>query len=530
MRSENRVSVVGCDTGVGGDIWFTERQITSTEGWFAEEPVWSPPDLLVEGEIEIIQPVLAADEGDQIHAFWSQINPAVTDNLNEVIFYARQEAGGQWTEPEEILRIPEESIRQPAAVVDSGGNILLVWTGTQSGKIYFSAAPSNQAVLPTAWSNPVALPSPQSLASSPDIHIAPDGTIFVVYAVPLNQDRGIYLVQSGDGGATWSNPTRVFDAVSPGWAMVDRPRLAITQGTHLHIIWTEYSLPSGPGALALYYLRSEDLGASWSEPQQVISKPAPWSGIIGTEDGSLHRIWQEVGSGGITIWHDYSTDDGLTWTRISPVSLFNEKVSSSGLVVDQSGRLSLLQVVNRGGGSFDLQHWVWDGRAWTSEASLVLEKTVTTQVDLLGAALAPGGELAVIFLSNELDVVTGDRLVTLSFTQRTLDETTGATPDVNATASPETQSSTQGTPTPVPAMTDTPVPDQTSLATLPPATVEPTLIPTPTLNLNEATPVNTGGILGTSGANLLIGFFIVVMVAALAAGAWFFRRGRFSLR
>ena len=529
MKPGNQLSVVGCDTGIGGDIWFMKRQITSIEGWFPVEPVWSSPVQLVESESEIIQPFLTSDAGNQIHAFWSQINSAVSDNLNEVIFYARQEGGRQWTDPKEILRIPEESLRQPSVAVDSSGNLLLVWTGSQSGKIYFSAAPANQAVLPTAWSNPVALPSPQSPASSPDIHIAPDGTIFVVYAVPLNQDRGIYLVQSGDGGSTWSNPMLIFDAVSTGWAMVDRPLLAITRDTHLHIIWTEYSLPSGPGPLALYYVRSEDKGVSWSEPEQVIKKPVPWSGIIGITDQSLHRIWQEVGSGGITLWHDYSTDDGITWTRISPVSIFNEKVSSSGLVVDRAGRLNLLQVVNRGGGSFDLQHWVWDEQNWKSEASLVFEKAVTANVDHLAAALSEDGELGVIFMSDEIDVVTGEKLETLSFTQRTLEISTDGSPEVVDTSLPATQITPQTTPTLAPTPTATATPEGTSLAALQSATVGPTSGPTTTPDFGESTPINTGGILGTSGVNLIIGTLIVVLVVALATGAWFYRRKRVNL-
>jgi hypothetical protein len=529
MKPGNQLSVVGCDTAIGGDIWFTGRQITSTESWYPEEPVWSSPTLLSEGETEFIQPVLTSDPGNQIHAFWSQINSAVTDNLNEVIFYARQEEGGQWTTPQEILRIPEESLRQPSVAVNAAGDLLLVWTGTQSGKIYYSTAPANQAVLSTAWSNPVALPSPQSLASSPNIHIAPDGTIFVVYAVPLNQDRGIYLVQSGDGGATWSNPMRVFNAESTGLAMVDRPLLAITRETHLHVLWTEYTLPSGPGALALYYSRSEDFGASWSEPEQVIRKPAPWSGIIGIADQSLHRIWQEVGGGGMTIWHDYSTDDGITWTRISPVSIFNEKVSSSGLLVDRAGRLNLLQVVNRGGGSFDLQHWIWDGSNWTAEAGLALDRTVTSSIDLLTAALSERGELGILFMSSEIDVVTGDTLDTLSFTQRSLEISADGTPEVVATPLPSTQISPETTPTPAPTLTATEAPEETSTAALPSATAGPTAVLTPTRNFDGSTPINTGGLLGTSGINLVIGILIVGFVAALAIGAWFYNQRRVRL-
>jgi hypothetical protein len=518
MQAGNRLSVVGCDTAAGGDIWFTEREITSIEGWFPTEPVWSAPVQVIESDTEIFPPVLTSDTANQIHAFWSQINPEVTDNQNEVIFYARQEANNLWTAPEEILRIPEESLGQPSVAIDSLDNLLLVWTGTQSGRIYFSIAPANQAMLPTAWSNPVVLPSPESSASSPDIFIGPDGVISVVYAVPLNQDRGIYLVQSADGGVTWSDLIWLFDAESAALSMVDNPHLTVMPNNHLHVIWTEFSLPSGPGPLALYHIRSEDGGLSWTEPEIVIDNQVPWSEIVSVGDQSIHRLWQEA-IGGITLWHDYSTDGGNTWTRISPVSIFNERVSSSDVVVDSAGRLNLLQVVNRGGGSFVVQHWIWENQVWRSDADLILERTAATNIDHLTASLTSSGELGVIFTSKEINVNSGDPLDSLTFTHRTLDAAPASTPESNATttASPPT-------PTPPPAPTATEVPEETATADLPTESV-PTSTPTRLPNFGS-TPVNTGGIMGISVINLLIGVLVVGAVAAMALGAWFLTRKR----
>ena len=36
-----------------------------------------------------------------------------------------------------------------------------------------------------------------------------DDRLVAVYAAPLNEGRGVYMVMSGDNGATWSEP-RLF--------------------------------------------------------------------------------------------------------------------------------------------------------------------------------------------------------------------------------------------------------------------------------------------------------------------------------
>ena len=44
-----------------------------------------------------------------------------------------------------------------------------------------------------------------------------NGELLVVYAIPLNEPRGVYMVRSADLGATWSRPVRVFDGAAAGW-------------------------------------------------------------------------------------------------------------------------------------------------------------------------------------------------------------------------------------------------------------------------------------------------------------------------
>jgi hypothetical protein len=516
MRAGNQLYVAGCEPE-SGDIWFLQRQITDVSKWFPQDPVWSSLVTLTSSASEINNPVLIADANNYIHAFWSQSNSDEFSSLNEEIYYARWDGVDQWTTPGMILASPEDSMLQPDVALDPEGNLLLVWNGGRSGKLYFSKATANQAMIPSEWSEPISLPTPQLAASSADILVGQDGFIFVTYAIPLNQGLGIYLTHSEDGGAGWSEPIRVFDGVAAGWAMAGRPRLSQTEINHLHLLWTQYSLPSGSGPLALYYSKSMDGGASWSEAELITDKAPTWSEIVGAADRTLHRFWQERGIGGTTVWHEFSADDGQTWNRFSPISVFGETVSLPSLARDQSRRLQLLQLVNRGGGSFVLQHLAWDGSSWGSEINLDLEMDITTKIETLVATLVGNGDLGVFFPGKTVNITDGLQEDILYFVKRSINLSAEASATVPSTFLPITQVNqtetppTQITPTQMPS---TPLPTETELAVIPSPSATPTPGPTATLDLGELEPGNTGGILGSSWVGLLIVAVLVVIIVA----------------
>jgi hypothetical protein len=82
------------------------------------------------------------------------------------------------------------------------------------------------------WSTPASLSEAGSSGSWPQIGADAAGNLYALYAVPLNEGRGIYFARSEDGGATWSESRQVFDAAAQGWAMVDHPvLLVLPEGT-----------------------------------------------------------------------------------------------------------------------------------------------------------------------------------------------------------------------------------------------------------------------------------------------------------
>jgi hypothetical protein len=270
----------------------------------------------------------------------------------------------------------------------------------------------------------------QPVGSTPGIAINNDGVVSVVYTIPLNENRGVYLVQSADSGQTWSEPMQVFDAVAAGWAMVDTPSLAITEDNHLHVLWTRYSLPGGEGPIGLYYARSEDGGSTWTAPQPVVEKAVGWSQVAGIGQNTVHRVWQEGTSGSTTLWHEQSLDGGLNWQRTAPVSVFGETAGLPDLAWNSSGQLQLFQVVKSGLNQYVMQHWRYDGTQWLAERSLGLNFSTATAVLSNEASITENGELGVLFPIISGDLAGSETQDQLIFANRLLgDSSSGSMPN-----------------------------------------------------------------------------------------------------
>jgi hypothetical protein len=496
----SQLLVVGCNAGEdSGDIWWLRRELTDTAEWFPQESVWQPLTSVTRSESGFLSLSVVADTEERIHVFWSQSGAAAFDGPDSALYYTRWEGERLWSQPVAILASPEEPADQPAVALDPAGRLLVVWRRGFNGEIYFSQASANQAVLPEAWSKPQRLSAPDQMISAPDILVDSDGGIYVVYAMPVNEGRGLYLTHSGDGGQTWSAPARVFDAASAGWAMLDQPRLTLTGNRDLHLLWTRYNLRSGQAEpLALAYAHSQDGGVTWSAPETVVETPVIWSRILGVGTQTVHRFWQELTAGQTTtLWHERSLDNGQTWERIAPISIFGQAAGSPSLTWDRAGNLHLLQIVSRGTGGYVLQHWIWDGQRWTGSNSLNLDVQAGTALGGMTSAVSPGGNLAVILSGRVEDQDLATQENELFFTARSIDL-------------PE------GLPTPLPPAPVIPAVTQEQ------PTLEATAPPTPTPTPNLAALSAGEGNAGNSWKGLIIGGVLagVIVATAFGIGVW----------
>jgi hypothetical protein len=374
--------IIGCDQGEGGDVWVTSRDLGSNTSWFSS-PVWSQPSPVTDDPLEVEVVELVATGDDLIHAFFCQ-------RQDPVIYYTSWD-GELWSHITPVLKLPDGEAGSPAIAAGPENELFLIAPNNR-GALYFSWALSDSAVIASSWSTPTRLEiSHDGQIGSVDVAWDAAGTLYVVYSVPVNEERGIYLVLSEDQGTTWSEPVQVFDGAAAGFDLVGAPSLVTSDNGVLHIIWKEQSIQGDgvPQPLSLFYTRSEDGGHTFNEAALVVEESVTWREIVSDENGNLHLLWQWQDTM-TTVWDQVSFDGGRSWQY--PQGLPEEGMTVA-IMIDSVGRLNL---VDAGLGS--LGHWLWDGSRWQPQTPLhwTLASQQERPAELLAAAVNKQGKMVVV--------------------------------------------------------------------------------------------------------------------------------------
>lgn len=417
LDSADRLVVVGCDEGVGADVWLLYRSLGDASEWFPEPSIWSDPIQLTSVKSGLSGLEVISDPQGRVHSFWSQ---AEEDTLSLTVpgqgtaIVYNQWDGQEWSQPFAVLKSPNGKAEQPAAAIDPDGRIYVVWGGGTKGEIYFSWANIDQASTPSGWATPLLISDAESLSVSPDIVVEKSGVIKVVYAIPINEQRGIYFVQSQDYGRTWSEPTLVFDAVVAGWEKINYPRITYTTNGGLHLLWSRYSLNSDRIGSSFFYARSNDGGITWTDPEMVVEESISWLDIIGVGEQTVHRVWEQVIGDQKGIKFQISNDGGLSWS--SSDTLFNfTGVSVNSVTTDSSGQIHLIYSGQNDLGEQVIDYWKWQGSKWVVEEGFSIPPELLEEVDQLGVAFSKNTTLTLIYggkAINELDGLEEARLYT----------------------------------------------------------------------------------------------------------------------
>jgi hypothetical protein len=448
---EDLLLLTGCDTAGGGDVWFSSRPIGDVTEWFPPDPIWKPPSEAFSGEQPFLSPVLFYGPDERLHAMWTQLDDTSSAGSESYrIYYARYDQ--RWTRPAAVLTSPDGRAGAVSTALTADERMLATWSDGNSGKLYFSWTSASRAMMPSEWMAPQEIPVPLPAARSPFM-LEAQGMVYVAYALPLNEGRGVFLTTTRDLGHTWSEPAVIFDAAAAGWAMVDQPRLALAADGSLHALFTRFSLPGGSGPLGLFYARSEDRGQTWSTPERVVERPVSWSRLVFHQMQGLHRLWQETSGGRTQVVHQYSPDYGLNWSRSITIGSASTQGGAVDLALDSTGRLHLLQLVQDFSSRQSLQHWLWEGSRWALMESLLLSETGELQTGSIHAAISPSGVLSAAFSHLQPDEAY-PTLQQMSFSYRSLElptEPLAALPPIPTEPAP-----TPGfTPSPPPAPTPT---------------------------------------------------------------------------
>ncbi len=510
ITADDRLLVVGCGAGNDSDIWAVSRPLGELADWsdrFQPTPAWSAPAAVAVSSFDLLSPRIVAGPDGRSHAIWSQsedsfdVGQIVPDRRQTgvEIYYTRLEAE-RWAAPRPVLTSPSGEADDPAITAGLGGTLVVVWSGGEAGGIYASRVVADQASSVGEWETPVLLKD-SSGGIGPDVVTGPDGTIYVAYARPFNEGRGIYLNWSLDGSVSWQNqPMLVFDGEAAQWTAVGRPQLALTGGNNLHLTWTQNGLPPDETGQSLVYAHSADGGETWTEPVAIAVGRILRHDLAGLGDRSLQLVWQAQEDDKTILWQQHSLDNGVSWSDPARLSDPGLAAGPVALIGDVAQEPHLVQLAADSNGRLLLQEWSWDGGRWLEEAQTDLGRGWQS-ANAITAVTDADGRFGVVYAALLADRTTDILSDSLFYTERALPETAV-------------------TPTPLPTLTPTPLPLAAATPTIMPS-------PTPAVALPEVT-VESGIQVGlnSQAGRILFGVIPAALVLAVlvAIGARLTRR------
>jgi len=171
---------------------------------------------------------------------------------------------------------------------------------------------------------------------APDVAFAADGTLHVLFVTLYglgNRPHAVWLASSKDGGKTLSTPTKVLGPLAFQARLAADP----TRPKRLYLTWLQaadtgnLSFPSTGNPINL--IRSDDAGASWTDPVRVtpaarervvapslrVGPDGPFLSYLDLGDDRLDYHGGHGGRGGLAYGGTWSlvlarsTDEGRTW-------------------------------------------------------------------------------------------------------------------------------------------------------------------------------------------------------------------------
>jgi hypothetical protein len=441
LTEAGQLLVAGCSPTPAQDIWFLQRPLGEPAQWFPAPSVWENSSE-VQAETASVAKVEAVADSGGLHFFWSRADG------NE-IFYGRWDEDGA-SQPSAVLSSPTGHADAPSVAMSRTEHLMVVWSDSKEGEIFFSEVPVANAAVSPNWLEPQLLTENVTSARAPSIAVAADNTIYVAYAVPLNEERGIYVVQSHDDGRTWSEPAVVFDGATAGWSMLAEPELTIGEDGRLHALWARTSLSAQGEPEALYYANSLDGGQTWSDPTLVVEASVVQHTVVTVGSRTVYLVWLENDHGRLTLTYSESRDAGLSWSPAALLSGYEEDAAPFGAMVDWSGRMHLLQLEGS-----TLHHWMRQEDAWEEGDTMALDRDVTVTGAPLAVVTSADGDLFVGYVGRYFNEEANDEEDGLFVASRSLTYP-AETPTPQPTLTPTPQ------PSPTPAPTATPSPTATA--------------------------------------------------------------------
>lgn len=321
------------------------------------------------------------------------------------LFYSRWD-GESWTEPTDVISVPDDTIVDfPSVTIDSNNWLHVVWSGLKN--IYYSNAPSWQAYSAQAWSKPGVLTenSARSAWMNSITVGKAKGDLHVAYAT-RGQEAGVYYTRSTDSGTDWTIPVKLSVAFDDAENSFSGVKIILDGDGCLHAVW-QTNQNEGYGQ-AIYYARSIDHGETWSQPVQLGYRgPNDFDvgipNIVARGNSELHLIYH-AGTRPIGRYHRISRDGGETWSDPTPILMDMEGINGYVVpVVDGTGQMHLIiNLRTRNTQVVGIYYSRWLETGWSPVRPLATDAPYGPTAHYTEATVGSGNELHVVWTQLQL--------------------------------------------------------------------------------------------------------------------------------
>ncbi len=277
--SVNLVHVVWWDIRTGAPQIFHKRSQDGGLTWSADAQISNSP-------AHAAFPSIAA-QGNSVYVVYADLR----DGRPQVYYLRSLDSGVFWSAPVRLsASMPHSSYTPTVAVWNS--NVYVAWTDTRDfaqpttlEEEYFRRSTDGGATFEPEQRMTTDPPGSPANSWAPSL-AARDQYVWFTWFDAREGNFEIYTRRSLDGGASWSADTRL--TTTSGQSL--RPVIS-QRGDQLYIVYWETT----GSEEEVYFLQSNDLGTSWSAPEQLSSsgRGANYPGVAVSTTG-VHVAWTDA--------------------------------------------------------------------------------------------------------------------------------------------------------------------------------------------------------------------------------------------
>jgi len=262
-----------------------------------------------------LSPQILVTRRNEIHVFWED---------QGAIYHARRLSDGAWQAPRRVVYGTG-----PSVALDSRGCVHMVFAQDVSGnfEVYYTTFGQDGAGRCTGdrWSLPRNISHTSGPSYSPNLAVAPDGRLHVVWNDATPGEEVIYHATLDRNRNVWVNRP-----LPSAWGKV--PSIHFESSHVTHVLWQGLNLYN---RYDIYHMQGKE--GVWQLPENISdSRFSDSVGVRAVLDyrGEVHLVWQEETERGFRVY--YATSEGGGW--LWPTALSAPGAMDASIATSERGR------------------------------------------------------------------------------------------------------------------------------------------------------------------------------------------------